>query len=128
LRQETNSNITSFTYPIQIILSPNIRDSSLFFLDVELTFAENPPGLIFDVVGPFTILPIPEAQQTNETANKDQDNFSGRTKEDNGSDNSSQDIFNSNRYHNSAGILMTGVDWTCVMLGMILAISHIIGT
>ena len=115
MRQETNSNITSFAYPVQIILSPNIRDSSLFFLDVELTFTENPPGLIFDVVGPFTILPIPEAQPTNETANKDQDNFSSRPKGDDGSK-FNQDIFNSNRYHdkiNSAGILMTGVDWTC---------------
>ncbi|CAG8478609.1 16398_t:CDS:2 [Funneliformis mosseae] len=69
LYQETNTNITSFTYPIQMILSPNIRHSSLFFLDIELTFTKNPPGLIFDVMGPFTILPIPETQLSNETDN-----------------------------------------------------------
>ncbi|GES98732.1 hypothetical protein RCL_jg5604.t1 [Rhizophagus clarus] len=36
------------------MLSPKIRNSSLFFLDIELTFRTNPPGLIFDVMGPFT--------------------------------------------------------------------------
>ena len=74
LYQETNiTNITSFTYPVQIILSPNIRDSSLYFLDIELTFIANPLGLIFDVVGPFTILSIPN----------DQDNSSGSNNSDN---------------------------------------------
>ncbi|CAI2171337.1 479_t:CDS:2 [Funneliformis geosporum] len=64
---ETNTNITLFTYPVQIILSPNIRHSSLFFLDIELTFTKIPPRLIFDVMGPFTILPLPESQLSNET-------------------------------------------------------------
>nr|CAG8553720.1 4860_t:CDS:2 [Entrophospora candida] len=53
---ESTTNITSFQYPIQIILSPNIRNSSSFYLDVELT---NSYEIIFDIVGPFTILPIP---------------------------------------------------------------------
>ena len=42
----TNTNVTSFTCPIQLILSGN---SSLFFLDIELTFT-NPPGFIFDII------------------------------------------------------------------------------
>jgi len=83
LYQEINTNITSFTYPIQIILSPNIRNSSLFFLDIELTFTKNPPGLIFDVMGPFTILPIPEIPLLNETntyTDNGQDIFSSWTR------------------------------------------------
>ncbi|CAG8470721.1 542_t:CDS:2, partial [Scutellospora calospora] len=61
LYHETNTTISSFNYSVQIILSPNIRNSSLFFLDIELTFPMNPPGMIWDVIGPITILPIPEA-------------------------------------------------------------------
>jgi hypothetical protein len=107
LYQEINtSNITSFTYPIQIILSPNIRDSSLYFLDIELIFTVNPPELTFDVVGPFTILPIPEGQ----------DIFSGS----NNSDNSSVSKVN------SADILTIGIDWICMMFGIIFAINHMI--
>ncbi|CAG8595441.1 11148_t:CDS:2, partial [Dentiscutata heterogama] len=65
LYHETNTNISSFRYPVQIILSQNIRNLSLFFLDIELTFPTNSVGIIWDVMGPFTILPIPEAPPQN---------------------------------------------------------------
>ncbi|CAG8660358.1 2167_t:CDS:2, partial [Dentiscutata erythropus] len=65
LHHETNTNISSFRYPVQIILSQNIRNLSLFFLDIELAFPTNSVGIIWDVMGPFTILPIPEAPPQN---------------------------------------------------------------
>ncbi|CAG8736592.1 7013_t:CDS:2, partial [Cetraspora pellucida] len=73
LYHETNTNISSFHYPVQIILSPNIRNLSLFFLDIELTFPTNSLGMIWDVMGPFTILPIPETPPEKNVTDPDND-------------------------------------------------------
>ncbi|CAG8538309.1 3680_t:CDS:2 [Ambispora gerdemannii] len=66
LYHNTSTKITSFKYPIQIILSPNIRNSSLFFVDIELGFLSKKSSsikTIWDYVGPFTIVPIPPPSQ-----------------------------------------------------------------
>ncbi|CAG8791835.1 6726_t:CDS:2, partial [Acaulospora morrowiae] len=88
LYHESNSTVNSFKYPIQIILSPNIRNSSLFFLDVELNFT-NLSRLIFDVVGPFTILPIPDVppiQPANNNTNQSGADIFASWNKENGDD------------------------------------------
>ncbi|CAG8454714.1 4326_t:CDS:2, partial [Ambispora leptoticha] len=72
LYHNTSTNITSFKYPIQIILSPNIRNSSLFFVDIELGFPSEKTSsikTIWDYVGPFTIVPIPAPSEQEDNNN-----------------------------------------------------------
>ncbi|CAG8467734.1 2674_t:CDS:2 [Gigaspora margarita] len=71
LYHETNTTNSSFRYSVQIILSQNIRNLSLFFLDIELTFPMNSLGIIWDVIGPITILPIPETPKNVSDQDKD---------------------------------------------------------